>query len=217
MCSISDGVSCRAFVGQSGELAKRLFDVASAALGLLIVSPIMLLAAVAIMLTDGLPILFHQRRVGRNGHEFTLHKFRTMRVQGQTERESFEPGSARRVTSVGRWLRRSKLDELPQLWNVLVGEMSFVGARPEIRQWVEEYPDRWARGLSGRPGITDPAAIVYRHEEDLLAASPNPERLYREEVLPRKLDLYEAYVRERSFWGDIGLILRTIGALFGRA
>jgi lipopolysaccharide/colanic/teichoic acid biosynthesis glycosyltransferase len=214
MCWISDLPNARASQDRSGGVAKRLFDVSAATLGLLILSPVMLLAAVAIMLTDGFPILFHQKRVGRSGREFHIHKFRTMRLDRQTEGASFEPGTTRRVTAVGRWLRRTKVDELPQLWNVLAGEMSLVGPRPEVRQWVEAYPDRWASVLIVRPGMTDPASVLYRYEEDMLAASPDPERTYREEILPHKLDLYEAYVRERSFWGDVRLILQTLAALF---
>ena len=122
-------------------------------------------------------------------------------------------GNRRRVTGVGRLLRATKLDELPQLWNVLKGDMSLVGPRPEVRQWVAAYPERWARVLTVKPGITDPASIVYRDEESILARSPDPERTYREDILPHKLDLYEEYVRSRNFFGDIGIILKTLFAV----
>ncbi len=145
-----------------------------------------------------------------------LFKFRTMTVRKGTEQGSFDAGSAARVTRVGAFLRKTKLDELPQLWNVLKGDMSLVGPRPEVRKWVEAYPERWARVLTVRPGITDPASIEFRNEEDILAASPDPERTYREVILPRKLDLYEEYVRTRSFWGDVGILLKTVWAVVGR-
>jgi len=137
-----------------------------------------------------------------------------MTVQPGAEKGSFEVGSTQRVTAVGRFLRKTKLDELPQLWNVLIGDMSLVGPRPEVRKWVEAYPERWAFVHTVRPGITDPASIKFRNEEKLLARSPDPERTYRDEILPQKLALYEEYVRTRSFCGDIKLIFATIVALF---
>jgi lipopolysaccharide/colanic/teichoic acid biosynthesis glycosyltransferase len=144
-----------------------------------------------------------------NGQYFTLLKFRSMAVDRDAERRGFEPGSGMRVTALGRILRKTKLDELPQLINVLRGEMSFVGPRPEVRRYIELYPERWARVLSVRPGITDPASIEYRNEEELLAAAADPEREYRGVILPRKLDLYEAYVGSVSLAGDLKIILRT--------
>jgi lipopolysaccharide/colanic/teichoic acid biosynthesis glycosyltransferase len=120
------------------------------------------------------------------------------------------------VTRVGKLLRKTKLDELPQLWNVLVGDMSLVGPRPEVRKWVEAYPDRWSKVLAVRPGITDPASIEFRNEEELLAAAPDPKTCYRDVILPRKLDLYEEYVETRSFWGDVGILLKTVWAVAGR-
>ena len=123
---------------------------------------------------------------------------------------SFAVGDASRVTPIGQLLRKSKLDELPQLWNVLTGDMSLVGPRPEVRKWVDAYPERWSRVLTVRPGITDPASIVYRNEEELLARSPDPERTYREVILPHKLDLYEEYVRTQGFWRDIRVLLTTL-------
>ena len=115
------------------------------------------------------------------------------------------------MTPFGRLLRAWKLDELPQLWNVLRGEMSFVGPRPEIRKWVEVYPERWRRVLAIKPGITDPATLYYRNEEEVLAASPDPDQTYRDVILPHKLDLYEEYVIKKTFLGDFRIILETIG------
>lgn len=133
------------------------------------------------------------------------------------EKGSFDAGSSRRVTNVGRILRRTKMDELPQLWNVLKGDMSLVGPRPEVRKWVEVYPERWSEVLTVRPGITDPASIVFRHEEEILARSENPEAAYRDEILPRKLDLYQQYVRTRSFGGDLLILMKTLVALLRRS
>lgn len=197
-------------------MIKRIFDIVLAAVGLAVLAPLLGLIALAVGITSRRPILFGQRRVGRFGREFTMYKFRTMRVLPAAEQGHFEPGSQRRVTPIGRLLRRSKLDELPQLWNVLRGEMSLVGPRPEVRRWVDAYPERWAPVLEVRPGITDPAAIEFRNEEALLAGTPDPERTYREEVLPRKLALYQRYVRERSLWGDCVLIWRTLVTVLSR-
>jgi len=184
--------------------------------GLIVLGPFWVVVWVAVILESGLPGLFCQRRIGRCGREFTLYKFRTMAVQCGTERGSFDVGNSTRVTRVGKLLRKTKLDELPQLWNVLRGDMSLVGPRPEVKKWVEAYPERWAKVLTVRPGITDPASILYRHEEEILAHSPDPERTYREEILPHKLSLYEEYVRARSFRGDINILVRTLWAVARR-
>ncbi len=189
--------------------AKRTFDFCCAAVGLVVLSPVLLVLALAVELTGGPPVLFRQQRVGWNGRDFTLCKFRTMTVLADAERGAFAPGNIQRVTPLGRFLRRTKFDELPQLWNVLRGDMSLVGPRPEVRKWVEVYPERWAKVLEVRPGITDPASIQFRHEEEFLARSANPERTYRDVVLPQKLDLYEAYVRQQSFLGDLAILGKT--------
>jgi lipopolysaccharide/colanic/teichoic acid biosynthesis glycosyltransferase len=195
---------------------KRILDIVGALTGGVLLSPLLAVVWMAVVLESGRPGLFRQRRMGRRGSEFTLYKFRTMTVQRGTERGSFDAGSSARVTRVGKLLRKTKLDEFPQLWNVLVGDMSLVGPRPEVRKWVEAYPDRWAKVLAVRPGITDPASIEFRNEEELLAAAPNPETYYRKVILPRKLDLYEEYVETRSFWGDVGILLKTVWAVAGR-
>ena len=130
-----------------------------------------------------------------------------------TSPRSFDVGDASRVTAFGTFLRNTKMDELPQLWNVLKGDMSIVGPRPEVRKWVDAYPERWTFVHSILPGITDPASIVYRHEEEILATSADPERTYREEVLPHKLSLYEEHVRTHSFWGDIRILGQTLVAV----
>jgi lipopolysaccharide/colanic/teichoic acid biosynthesis glycosyltransferase len=136
-----------------------------------------------------------------------------MTVRPDAADGTFDAGDRSRVTSVGRFLRKTKLDELPQLWNVLVGDMSLVGPRPEIPAWTEVYRERWDRVLKLRPGMTDPASIRYRDEERLLAASPDPESTYRDEILPRKLDLAERYVLEQSFLGDLAVLIATVKAV----
>jgi lipopolysaccharide/colanic/teichoic acid biosynthesis glycosyltransferase len=133
-----------------------------------------------------------------------------MTLEQESSSGSFDAGNKSRITRIGFFLRKTKLDELPQLWNVLIGDMSIVGPRPEVRKWVEAYPERWAEVLRVKPGITDPASIYYRNEEELLAKTYEPEAYYRDHILPHKLDLYEEYVRTRSLLGDIYLILKTI-------
>ena len=189
---------------------KRSIDVVVAIGGLVVLLPVLGIVAFSVLISSGHPVLFQQLRVGKGGGLFSLVKFRTMSILRGSERGAFDAGSTRRVTRVGGVLRKTKLDELPQLWNVLRGEMSLVGPRPEVQRWVEVYPERWARVLTMRPGITDPASILYRNEEEILASSSDPEKTYREEILPRKLDCYEAYVREHTFWGDLRIILKTI-------
>jgi len=195
-------------------LSKRLFDIMASALGLLLLMPLLLLAALWIKLDSPGPVLFRQTRVGRHGVPFTIHKFRSMRV---------EPGSAitvgedPRITRSGRFLRASKLDELPQLWDVLRGAMSLVGPRPELPRYVALYPaDLREQVLSVRPGITDPASLAFSHEAELLAATSDPEREYREVVLPAKLRLSADYAARASLGSDLRLIARTLLRVLGR-
>lgn len=192
---------------------KRLLDFSGALVGLMVLAPLLALLWMAVVAESGVPGLFRQRRVGLSDRDFTLFKFRTMTIRRGAEQGSFDPGCAARVTRIGALLRKAKLDELPQLWNVLKGDMSLVGPRPEVRKWVETYPERWARVLTIRPGITDPASILFRNEEEILAAAPDPEQTYRNVILPQKLDLYEQYVATQSFWKDVGILLKTLWAV----
>jgi lipopolysaccharide/colanic/teichoic acid biosynthesis glycosyltransferase len=192
---------------------KRLFDIIASSFALIALLPILFLVALCIILFDGWPVFFRQVRVGKFGSGFILIKFRTMSVNQDSGHGAFDAGDTSRITHMGGFLRKTKLDELPQLWNVLKGEMSIVGPRPEVRKWVEAYPVRWEKVLSVRPGITDPASIVYRDEEELLAAADYPEDIYRHLILPHKLDLYEKYIDTSTFWGDLGIILKTIAAV----
>jgi len=195
---------------------KRAFDILASLVGLIFIGPMLTMIGVALLLTSGPQPIFSQTRVGRQGWPFNVKKFRTMRLRRGAESGSFEPGDRERVTAFGRLLRDWKLDELPQLWNVLKGEMSFVGPRPEIRKWVDLNPERWRVILTVKPGITDPASLYYRDEEAVLAASPDPEETYRKVILPHKLGLYESYVRNRTFLGDIRIILETLAKIFQR-
>jgi lipopolysaccharide/colanic/teichoic acid biosynthesis glycosyltransferase len=193
---------------------KRCFDLLFALTGLILLSPLFLSISIFIWVNDRGPVFFKHRRIGRYGKPFNLYKFRSMSQRSSATNESFEPGDKSRITAVGKILRKTKLDELPQLMNILMGEMSLVGPRPEVEKWVNIYPDRWKVVLSVKPGMTDNASILFRSEESILAGSEDPVMTYQEEILPRKLDLYEDYVRNRSFWGDLRLIFKTLIYLF---
>jgi lipopolysaccharide/colanic/teichoic acid biosynthesis glycosyltransferase len=189
---------------------KRIFDFTVSLVSLILLSPFFILIMAGIIIFDGRPVLFRQMRVGVNGSGFMLNKFRTMRVIRGAASGTFDAGDTSRITKIGAFLRKTKLDELPQLWNVFKGDMSLVGPRPEVRKWVDAYPERWAKVLTVKPGITDPASIYYRNEEELLAQTDDPVACYRDQILPHKLDLYEEYVMTRTFLGDIVLIFKTI-------
>ncbi len=197
-------------------MAKRSFDLFVTLAALIVAAPGLVAIAIAIWLTDGRPIIFRQKRIGHGGVPFTLYKFRSMRSMGDSNTDSFNAGNTTRITFIGRFLRWAKLDELPQLWNVLRGDMALVGPRPEVEEWVAAYPERWSRIHRVRPGMTDPASIIYRHEERLLKDAIDPERVYREVILPRKLALNEQYINTQSFWRDIAIILRTVVAVLTR-
>lgn len=196
-------------------MAKRLFDLLLSASGLALLAPALLLIALWIRLDSPGPALFRQERVGRAGRLFHIHKFRTMRVDGAGL--GLTVGRDVRITRAGECLRRYKIDELPQLWDVLRGAMSLVGPRPDLPQYVARYPAALRDVvLSARPGITDPASLAFRHEAELLAKAADPEREYVERILPAKLQLSADYVRQASLWTDMRLIGRTALLLFGR-
>ena len=192
---------------------KRLFDVAASAAGLLLLAPLLLAIALWIRLDSPGPVWFRQERVGRAGRLFRIHKFRTMRVTDGTGPLVTASHDAR-ITRVGRWLRRTKLDELPQLIDVLNGDMSLVGPRPEVPRYMALYAEPVRRQiLSLRPGITDRAAIEFRDEERLLAAAADPVRAYVEQVMPIKQRYYLDYVAQRSLGGDLRILWDTARAL----
>lgn len=195
-------------------MLKRLFDMALAAIGLVLLAPLFIGLALAIRLDSRGPVFFRQERVGRHGRIYRIHKFRTMVPDADRSGPQLTVAGDPRVTGVGRYLRRYKLDELPQLLDVLRGEMSLVGPRPEVPRYVAHYPAE-VRDivLSVRPGITDWAAIEFRNENELLAGAKDPERTYLEEVLPAKLARYVEYVRNQSLAGDIRIIFLTLMAI----
>jgi lipopolysaccharide/colanic/teichoic acid biosynthesis glycosyltransferase len=195
---------------------KRIFDLIVSFAGLVLLSPCFLIIILIIKFKDKGHIFFKQKRVGRNNKIFLLCKFQSMYPFQSSKEGDFEPGKISRVTRIGKFLRRTKLDELPQLFNVFVGDMSFVGPRPEVKKWTEVYPEKWAKVHSVKPGITDNTSIEFRNEEELLSQSQDPEETYRNVILPRKLDLYIDYVNNHTFFGDILIILRTIKAVLFR-
>ncbi len=197
-------------------MKKRLFDLVLSSLGLLLLSPLLLLIALAIKLDSPGPVFFRQERVGRRGVPFHIHKFRTMRLGTVSGAQITLAGDAR-ITRVGAWLRRSKLDELAQLIDVLAGTMSLVGPRPEVPRYVALYPPELRdKVLAVRPGITDIASIEYRDENELLARAADPEGEYVQVVMPAKLRLAERYVDEASLALDLWLIVATLRAVLRR-
>lgn len=189
---------------------KRFLDLVFSFLALIVFSPVFLIIVIAVIFDSGFPVFFIQQRIGVRGKIFNIIKFRTMTASREHRHGSFDVGDSSRVTKVGKLLRRTKLDELPQLLNVFLGEMSFVGPRPEVKKWVEAYPKRWEKVLTVRPGITDNASIEFRNEEEILKASSNPLQTYYNVILPSKLDLYESYVDNQSLRGDLSIIIRTV-------
>ena len=196
------------------DAVKRCIDLVVAIVLLLVLSPVLAVAAIAVKCSGPGPIFFRQTRVGRGGKPFDILKLRTMRPTRSPGPLITGAGDPR-VTRVGRVLRRWKVDELPQLVNVLRGEMSFVGPRPEVPRYVNMFAEQYRELLAVRPGITDIASMAFRDEETLLGRSSNPEDLYVQEILPRKLALSHAYVRRRSFGLDLRLIARTVAAILG--
>lgn len=195
-------------------MAKRLFDIVLAGLGLVVLSPLLLGIALWIKLDSAGPVFFRQERVGQNGRPFRIHKFRTMVIDAERMGAQITVGQDSRITRAGRSLRRAKLDELPQLIDVLVGTMSLVGPRPEVPRYVARYPiELRDKVLSVKPGITDRASIEFRNEGALLAAASDPEQAYTEVVLPTKLRYAVDYVDNMSLAQDLRLILQTLKAL----
>ncbi|MGB0383214.1 MAG: sugar transferase [Ardenticatenaceae bacterium] len=195
------------------SLPKRLFDLTVATLGLGLLSFFLALIALAIKLYDGGPIFYRAKRVGKNGQIFGLYKFRTMVVNADKLGPGITANGDRRITPLGRFLRRTKLDELPQLLNVVRGQMSLVGPRPEDPRYVALYTPEQRQVLSVRPGITSAASLTYRHEEQLLDGE-DWQTTYRNKVMPAKLAIDLAYLECRTFWSDLELIMRTVGAMF---
>lgn len=186
---------------------KRFLDLVLSAIILMVLSPLILAIALAVWADSGLPIFYRQKRVGRRFCSFTILKFRTMRVNSSGLLVTVR--GDKRVSKVGAVLRATKLDEVPQFWNVLRGDMSLVGPRPEVEDFVMLYEERFRSVLSIRPGITDLASIYFRNEEEVLARSEDPLGTYRERILPMKLTFAERYVQDHSIFGDLAIIART--------
>jgi len=192
---------------------KRAFDLIFAACGILLLSPGFVLAALAVKLSGSGSVLFSHRRAGLNFKPFSIYKFRTMVIGADKNGSAITTSGDARITTVGRLLRKTKLDELPQLFNVLFGDMSLVGPRPEVEQYAEMFREDYKIVLSVRPGITDYAAIEFRHEEAILARYADPQLAYTTEILPAKIALYKKYISERSFITDLKILVRTAGAI----
>ena len=198
-------------------MQKRLFDVLGAAVGLVLLAPLLLGIALWIKLDSRGPVFFRQQRVGRFGAPFQIHKFRSMCEDAPLAGPQITVGADPRITRAGRFLRRTKLDELPQLLDVLAGTMSLVGPRPEVPRYVAMYPPALRdKVLSVRPGITDPASIAYRDESLLLARAADPEQVYVEQIMPAKLRYAAEYVDHMSVINDVRLIGATLRILFSR-
>ncbi len=189
---------------------KRTFDFIFAFIALLVLLPVGVVIALWIWSNDGLPVFFRQERVGLNGRIFRLWKFRSMYKDAERHGQLTVSGQDPRITRSGAFIRKYKIDELPQLMNVLMGDMSLVGPRPEVARYVKLYTPKQCRVLSVRPGITDLASLEFIDENELLSKAADPERFYIEEVLPKKLDLQLSYVANRSFGGDLKIIWNTV-------
>lgn len=191
----------------------RLFDLLGAALGLVLLSPGLILVAGLIRLVDGAPVFYRQARIGLEGRPFRIWKFRTMVVDADQIGRPLTVGGDPRITRTGAWLRRWKLDELPQLLNVVAGEMGFVGPRPELPRFVALYTEAQQQVLALRPGITDLASIAYRNESELLERQRDPEAYYIGTILPDKIRINLEYASRASLWRNIKVILATLGLL----
>jgi lipopolysaccharide/colanic/teichoic acid biosynthesis glycosyltransferase len=193
---------------------KRVFDIVLAAAGLVVLSPLMFLTAILIKLDSHGPVLFKQERMGRNFRPFLIYKFRTMRHASDPRARLVTVGGDPRITRLGRLLRQTKMDETPQLVNVLKGDMSFVGPRPEVPMYVKLFQRDYAEILTIRPGITDLASLKYRDEAALLATAADPDEEYRARILPDKIELAKDYLRHSSLVFDLCLIAKTISRIF---
>jgi len=200
--------------GMYGRLLKRPIDMIISSLALIVLSPLFVVAALLVKCTSRGPAFYWQTRVGRGGRFFRIVKFRSMIADADKKGPDITSSGDPRVTSVGSVFRKLKIDELPQLWNVLAGDMSLVGPRPELPRYVLDYSQEELGVLCVRPGITDTASIRYRHEEEILARSGDPEEYYRNVVLRHKLALNLEYMRNMSFWYDARMVLQTIRCLF---
>ncbi len=191
-------------------IAKRWFDVLAALIGLILLAPLLLIIAIIIKIDSKGPVLFIQERVGKNNIDFQIYKFRTMKLQSEAQGLLTLGNHDSRITKVGYFLRRYKLDEFPQLFNILKGDMSFVGPRPELRYYVNFYTEDDLKIFAVRPGITGLASLKYRNEVELLKAAENPEEFFIKTIIPDKLKYNKEYIEKRHFFFDLKLIVITI-------
>jgi len=195
-------------------MIKRLFDIVFSGLGLLFLSPFFILLAIVIIVDSSGGVFYKQVRVGKNSIDFYLYKFRSMKTDSDKKGLLTVGGNDPRITKVGYFIRKYKMDELSQLINVFLGDMSLVGPRPEVRKYVDLYTKEQLKVLTVKPGITDNASLAYFHENELLGKSSNPEKTYISEVMPSKLALNLVYVNDHSLLSDVKIILRTIKKIF---
>lgn len=195
-------------------MTKRFFDIVFSSVGLLLLSPLFIVTALLIKLDSPGPVFFRQERIGRNFKPFFIYKFRTMVKDAHTRGLQITASGDNRITRVGRILRKTKIDELPQLINVLKGEMSFVGPRPEVEKYVELYKKDYKEILRIRPGITDISSIIFRDEERVLKNQADPEWYYKHILLPEKIKLAQEYIKKASFFYDLRLIFKTFYKVF---
>lgn len=196
-------------------MAKRIFDLFFALAGILILLPLFLAIAIWIKLDSPGNVLFRQIRIGRFGHEFSIYKFRTMVADAESRGKQITVAKDTRITRSGQFLRKYKLDELPQLFNVVKGEMSLVGPRPEVPKYVAYYTAEQRRVLDVLPGITDPASIKFRNESELLEDTANPENVYINEIMPQKLELNMQYLGKDNLGFALLIILKTLQQVIG--
>ena len=201
-------------ISRRSRLLKRLFDLFCTVPGVIVLSPVFFIVSLIIKLTDNGPVFFKQERIGYRGKPFKMLKFRTMIVDAEKLGGQLTVGNDKRITKIGAILRRIKIDELPQLFNVLEGEMSLVGPRPEVPKYVQMYSDKQRLVLELVPGITDPASIKFRNESEILAMADDPEQVYVENIMPEKIRLNLEYARDASLISDLKTVLQTILKIF---
>ncbi|MEG2587489.1 MAG: sugar transferase [Cetobacterium sp.] len=196
---------------------KRLFDIVAATIGLILFFPVMLVVAIIVKITSPGPVLFSQKRLTKRAREFSIYKFRSMVSNEQREKNTVQiKGSSNEITPIGKFMRKTKLDELPQFWNILIGDMSFIGPRPELPRRLKYYDERQKGIFQVRSGISSPASIVFSDEEYLMNQVKDPEKFYIEQIMPYKIELNLYYIKNQSFLGDIWLIVATLLKIVNR-
>jgi len=195
-------------------MLKRFFDIIFSITGLILLFPLFLIVSLSILIDSKGGVLFFQTRVGKNNRDFRMIKFRTMYSNSENKGLLTIGNTDVRITKTGQWLRKYKVDEFPQLLNILIGEMSFVGPRPEVRKYVDLYNYGQIKALSVKPGLTDYASLVYINENEILEQFDNPEKMYIEKIMPEKLALNIKYINDKGFFTDLKIMLKTIRKIF---